>query len=53
MAPAKLTVSIQKALDGSYGLTLPNGKVVPVNRKQRRTLDAEARRKKRRGHARH
>lgn len=55
MAP-KLTVAVQKQFDGTYRMTVPTEKgdvSVPVNRRQRRTLDAEARRKKRRSHARH
>lgn len=53
MPPTKFEVSLARQFDGTYRLTLPNDVSVPVNRKQRRTLDAEARRKKRRGHARH
>jgi hypothetical protein len=47
-----LTVSIQRQVDDTYEVTLPGGQKVPVNRKDRRAIDAESRRKKRRGHAR-
>jgi len=56
MSPAKVTVSLQRQIDGTYRMTVPTRKgdvEILVNRRQRRVLDAEERRKKRRGHARH
>jgi len=54
--PPKVTVALQRQSDGTYRLTIPTDKgdvSVPVNRRQRRGIDAEERRKKKRGHARH
>ena len=47
----RVSVEIQRTGNG-YSMTLPDGKQVAVNRKDRRAIDAESRRKKRRGHVR-
>lgn len=49
--PEKIEVAVRRQADDTYRLEY-GGTSVPLNRKQRRTLDAESRRKKRRARAR-
>lgn len=50
--PPKMTVKVQRQSDDTYRLELPNGQSQAINRKQRRAIDAESRRKEQRRHAR-